>query len=215
MKIVTMIALTILLLGGCQPAPQIKSVSTQQLQKWAAHQNKETGFMMKIADGFKKVSEDKRGVCFSRGKLERIAMINWEMDMPVYKRYLKSFASPKNFQDASSLLAFEELGAEGSILLVEELKLPEAQAFLFYTKHRRLWTIFYRTRIEIFSKHQDMQTTVFFQYLANTKPEIDAMIKSIVVGTQELPEDFWGDTHHRHHHEEEGNDHKPETDEGK
>lgn len=197
MKIIGIIILSISLIAGCKPHSQPskpKHITPQQIQKWQLCQNNDTGFAIAVADGFVKVNQEKKGICFSRGSLERMAIINWDFDKAVYKSYVKAFKSPENFQDAHSLLAFEELGAAGEdIVNVKEIGIPNAQAFLFKTKHKRMFKSFYRTRVEIFPTCQRMQITLFFQYLPDNNAEIEAMIKTIAVESKELPEGFFSD----------------------
>lgn len=197
MKIISIIILSIFLIAGCKPSSQQskpKHITHQQIQKWHICQNNDTGFTVAVSDGFVKVRQEKNGICFSRGSLERIAIINWDLDESVYKSYVKAFKTPENFQDAHSLLAFEELGAASEdIVNVKEIEIPNAQAFLFKTKHKRMFNQFYRTRIEIFPTCQRMQITLFFQYLPDSNAEIEAMIKSIAVESKELPEGFFSD----------------------
>ncbi|MFH1563908.1 MAG: hypothetical protein ABIF11_10925 [Nitrospirota bacterium] len=184
------------LIAGCAKSTTVQKPGNLDLEG-QIYENKDKGFFIKLYPEYKKVSENQgRAVCFANGKITRLATIFWEKDTAcVHSEYKKAFENPENFQDAAALFILEELGVLGKIITVKKFKIKDVDAYYFQTKHKRLFTDFYRTRIEAFPKNKNLQITVFFQNEKEDLPKVARMIEGmrIVPGIKPVAEE---DTHH-------------------
>ncbi|MEW6095415.1 MAG: hypothetical protein AB1567_02655 [bacterium] len=190
---------------GCAKEPTTNQKLVNLDLKGQSYENPDKGFFIKLYPEYEKVAEGKepieksiRAVCYAKGKITRFAAIFWERDVAyVHNEYKRAFENPENFQDAASLLIFEELGVLGKIIEVKKLNIKNVDAYYFQTKHKRFLTEFYRTRIEAFPKNRILQITIFFQNEKDELPKVAKMIESMKItpGTKPVEED----THHHHH----------------
>lgn len=194
----SLICLWLIGAGCAKPTPEQKPCNLDL--KGQVYENKDKGFFIKLYPEYEKVSEDQgRAVCFANGKITRFATIFWEKDAAVvHSQYKKAFENPENFQDATGLLVLEELGVLGKIIAVKKFKIKDVDAYYFQTKHKRLLTDFYRTRIEAFPKNKDLEITIFFQNKKEDLPKVAKMIEGMRIepGTKPVQEDI--SLHHHH-----------------
>jgi len=171
-----------------------------------SYKNPEQGFFIKLYPEYKKVAGGgsieegaQEAVCYANGKITRFAVIFWKRDVAtVHNEYKKAFENPENFQDASALLIFEELGVLGKIIKVKKMNIEGVDAYYFQTKHKRFFTEFYRTRIEAFPNNRTLQITVFFQTTKEDLPKVAKMIDTMKITPG--PEPVNEDIHFHHHH---------------
>ncbi|MEW6608960.1 MAG: hypothetical protein AB1414_16190 [bacterium] len=185
MKKLFLSVLCLLIVGaGCnKPTPPTNQKLVNLEEEGQLYTSPNNGFSIRLFPEYEKVNEDKnKAVCFSSEKITRCAIIFWAENVyAVHKEYKKAFENPEDFQSAAALLILEELGVLGEPIKIEKMDIKDVDAYYFQTKHKKLFTEFYRTRIEAFPKNRNLQITVFFQNKEKDLPKVVKMIESMKI----------------------------------